>query len=269
MMTDTKKDKKTVDWQQKNQEDAARILRRAQSAASTPNNREDRSVPTDKPDLPPKANPIALRRLRKKIHEIYDDEEEEENDIVNLPFFDITLIDEETPHTSAYEQEQNSGLSETELLRITKEQQLTGKLNLIMDTALVAERAGLSSKITATDTQRATGAEFNLKKLRRQTLHDKIEKPLKLKGELPETELDKAVKGIKKARRIVGEEALEDFEAEDLPELNKENSPEEMADLILKKTGRKKEKKSLFELAQDLNRVQDKTETFTPSEQKE
>lgn len=247
-ITDKKKKKPAlIDWDKKNGDDSERISKKL----------EDRSPIMPKPApkvdtkpqvLPPRiANGAPLIKLRKKIREVYDEEEEEEDDDVNAPFFNISLIDddfEKRKHTQA------------ETIRITKQQQMAGKLNIIMNTAVAAEKAGLNPQMTKQDARLVNSAEFDVKKLRRKTLKEKIEKPLGIKGEISEKDLPKAVKNIKKVQKDLPDEALKGVPADSLVELDKEDNPEEMARLILKKSGRPKPKKNLSELAKDIHQAE-------------
>lgn len=226
---------KIIDWKQKSGSDSNRINKRAKKRKPT-----NCTTTTANPIRPPRAVGQPLRRLHQKIKEIYDEEDENETS----PVFNIQLIED-------IEEEKQQKTS-METFRITKQMELAGKLNLIMNTALVAEKAGLKPEMTAEDSKLANSAEYDLKKIRRQTLKSKVEKPLKLKGELPEQEISTAVKGIKKAKDNLPPDSLENFTAENTAELASLDE-EDMAKLILHKSGRKSPKKSLSEIAKGLN----------------
>lgn len=249
-MTEQKKapKRKIIDWNKKSGEDSSRISKRMQQRDEL----KDSATTTNdfSAKLPPRAVGLPLLRLRKKIKEVYDEEDEDDY----TPLFNISLIGEEDEHIAKHQKDIENTLS------ITKQQQLTGKLNILMDTALIAEEAGLPSQITAKDENMAGTAEYDLKKLRRKALREKVEKPLRLKGELPEKNLTKAAKGLKKAKKALPEGALEGFPAENaegLIELDKED----MAKLILKKSGRRGPKKKLSEIAKGLNQFKNFEET--------
>lgn len=231
------KKRKIIDWNKKSGEDASRITKRMQhrselsDAASTENDAAKK--------LPPRAVGLPLLRLRKKIKEVYDEDEEEEY----TPLFNIDLLGEEEQHLK--DEQQN-------IAHIAKQQLLTGKLNTIMSTALVAEEAGLNPKMTLDDARLINSAEYDVKNIRRRTMRKKIEEPLGLKGELPEKGLSQSVKAIKKAKKELPEDALQDFPAEELNDMI-ELDKEDMAKLILKKSGRRSPKKKLSEIAKGLN----------------
>lgn len=237
-MTEQKKapKRKAIDWNKKSDEDKSRISKRIERRSEL----KDSAV-TNNDSRPPRAIGLPLLRLKSKIKEIYDEDDEDEN----TPLFNISLIEEESEPLLAKRKSD-------ETLTITKQQQLTGKLSLIMDTAIISDEIGLSPKMTAKDAARATSAEYDLKKLRRQTVKEKIEEPLGLEGEITEKNLKKAAKGLKNAKQKLPDNALEGFPAQDAEELI-ELDEEDMAKLILKKSGRRKPKKKLSEIAKGLN----------------
>lgn len=243
---DEAKNKKHIDWEQKALSDSERITRRGQKRKQT-KEAAQRACP------PPDSAP--LLRLRKKIREVYDNEDEEEE---YTPFFNISLIEENEPSLEEHRSKQ-----ENETLRITKEQQTTGKLSLILSSSMAAKKAGLSGKADISDARLANSAEYNVKKMRKISLKNKIEKPLKLKGSLTEKELPKALSGLKKAVSELSPEALEKLPASEVSELNKASSKKSLAKLILKKSGRSsapKKKVALIAKA-SANKEEDKEST--------
>lgn len=239
--------RKAIDWNKKAGEDKTRISKRMQER----NELKDKAT-TNNDSRPPRAVGQPLLRLKEKIKEVYNEYEEDEY----TPLFNINLIEDEETDDSLFQKRSNATLT------ITKQQQLTSKLNLLMDTALIAEEIGLPSKLSAEDTKLAASAEYDLKKLRRQTVQKKISEPLGLKGEIAEKDLKKAAIGLKKAKQKLPDGALEGFPAKDAEELI-ELDKEDMAKLILKKSGRRKSKKKLSELAKDLNQFKNFEEPET------
>ena len=231
-----KSDKNSMDWELKNSTDSANI--------------DEKLKKRNKKASPQCAKGESLEHLHQNLTEIFDAPEDADDEF--KPFFNITLIDdnEETNELNAEKKHQ-------ETFRITKEQQMAGKLNVIMNSALAAEAAGLPFEISAKDNARTASAEYDIPKLRRETLKEKIEDPLELEGEIPERKLSPSVSAIKKAKKNLPADSLKNFPADDLFELDKEDDPNAFAKLILEKTGRKppKTKKKLSEIAKDLNRL--------------
>ena len=234
---------------------------------------------------PAAANPAAsrpapaagqpLQRLRQKIKEVYDDDDEDEN----APgFFNINLLDEEETENGILPAGTvpDPARNESETLRITREQQLAGKLDAILSSSMAAREAGLSPRVSRADARLANSAEYDVKKIRRQTLKEKISEPLGLKGHLPEKNLDQALRGLKNAAETLEpslhsaasqtplsaaplaslqretSDILNGLPAETAPELAKEDDEKALARLILKKSGRGAPRKKLSEIAKGL-----------------
>ncbi len=227
--------KKKINWKEKSASDASRISKRLEGRellteeATTTN-----SVTSKKAAAPTSPSLEARNRLRKKIKEVYDDEEDDENETV---FFDINLLDSEED----LNQSSNSFLKEKETLRIIKEQQMAGKLNTIMSANLAAKDLNLPSSLTKEDRRILNSAEYDIAETRRQTLRSKISKPLGIQGDLPEKELQKTIKDIKTIQTEVSLEDLAPIKTKNIKEtadIIEEKEENEMAKLILEKTGR-------------------------------
>lgn len=239
-----KSDKKSLDWTLKNFTDSANIEEKLKKRT-----KKDSSAKSNTPQC---AKGEALEHLHQNITEIFDAPEDENDEF--KPFFNISLIEDEK---DLDEEKDNPEKKHQETLRITKEQQMAGKLNVIMSSAITADAAGLPSEITAKDRTRINSAEYNVAKLRRQTVQEKISDPLGLEGEIPEDKLEPSVSAIKKVKKNLPDGSLKSLPADELFELDQEDDPNALAKLILEKTGRKvpKTKKKLSEIAKDLNRL--------------
>lgn len=289
--------KKIVDWNKKSDSDAERISKRLEGRselddrASTVNDISSRPVaertaaPVRPATRPAAANPAAsrpapaagqpLQRLRQKIKEVYDDDDEDEN----APgFFNISLLDEEEAENGILPAGTvpDPARNESETLRITREQQLAGKLDAILSSSMAAREAGLSPRVSRADARLANSAEYDVKKIRRQTLKEKISEPLGLKGHLPEKDLGQALRGLKNAAETLEpslhsaasqtplsaaplaslqretSDILNGLPAETAPELAKEDDEKALARLILEKSGRGAPRKKLSEIAKGL-----------------
>ena len=249
-----KTDKKnTTNWKNKNKIDNERIKKRIDDRIEISD-----SSPTQK-DFQPKNPPIKQKktthmRIRKNINEAYDEEDEEDESYV--PFFNISLLNESDREYNNNDEQKHLEKNELETIRIAKEQQMAGKLNVIMDTMLMAEKAGLHPHFDKEDQKILNSAEYNIPKARRKLVTEKIEKPLKIDGEIPENKLEKTVKSIKSITDNMSSEAVEGLSAEEIIELDEEDKKEELAKLILQKSGRKKKPKSLIQLAKEINEIE-------------
>lgn len=230
-----------INWEKKSDSDDERISKKlnGRTENTDKSNPKIASKPQITTPVTPGAAPI---KVRPKIKEVYDDEDEEDDDIVNAPFFNITLIEDDEQELKKAE------IKEKETLSITKEQQLISKLNIVMNTALDAEEIGLSSKLTQKDFNRINDAEYNPNALKRKTAEDKIEKPIKEERSTLDT--------LKKLAEDCPDDSLDSVLTENLEDL--QPSQEEMAKLILKKSGRTKSKKNILEImveSEDIKRA--------------
>ena len=199
--------RKIVDWDKKSSSDSDRLLNRSR----------EKSEPKKK-SRPPRATGKPLMRLREKIKEIYEDDEyEDQDDLINNPLYQIKLIQDD----------ENLQKKEEEIIKINKLQQLTAKLNIIMNTAIASIKANLKANINAKDMQMADNPELSFKDVKVKSIQQKITKPLNIEDETP-------------------------FVADEI-------DSKELAKLVLEKTGRnrKKTKKSLAEITQELNKFKD------------
>lgn len=242
--------RKLIDWDKKNGSDSERISKRLEGRSEL-----DDSVTTQndtKPKTAPAATPKGepLLKLRKKIREVYDEDDEDEDDTVTAPFFNISLIeDDELEHETARKEAQYT-------MKIVQQQQLAGKLKLAMNTATSIERAGLSGKMSPKEAQKIYSPSYNEQQLQKEIIKDKVVKPLGLKGNLPPDELEEALTGIKKVQKALPPDSLKNVPAKELSEFNAALDEEDMAKLILEKSGRKMPKKNLADIAKGINRYE-------------
>lgn len=237
--------KKSLDWKSKNDKDNVNIDNKLQKRKK----KKVSEVTLEDLATPHCAKGETLQHLHQNITEIFDTPEED----TFHPFFNISLIDDDDNN-----EEEKSQKQADETIRITKEQQMIGKLDVIMSTAIAADAAGLSSKKTNKDIARAGNAEYDLPKLRRKTTKEKIEDPLELIGEIPEDKLEPSVSAIKKVKSKLPADSLNGMPTDELFVLDEEDDPNALAKLILQKTGRRpsKAKKKLSDLAKDLNSLE-------------
>lgn len=253
-----KKNKKsTTNWKIKNTSDNERIKKRIDDRVQISDS------PTTQKDFQPKNPPIkqkmtAHMRIRKNIGEAYDEEDEEDESYV--PFFNISLLSENDRQYNHEDEQKHLEKNELETIRLTKEMQMTGKLNVIMNTMMEAEKAGLRPHIEKKDKEILNSAEYNLPKARRTLIHEKIEKPLKIDGNIPEKKLKETVTAIKDITENISPKAVEGLNADEIIELDEADKKEALAELILQKSGRKKKPKSILQLAKEINKIEQQQE---------
>lgn len=206
--------RKIIDWNKKSSSDSDRFLSRTKDKDDKP-----------KKSRPPRATGKPLMRLRKKIKEIYEEDDyEDQDDLINNPLYQINLIQDQE---NIIQNQEKFHKKEIEVLKISKQQELTSKLNIIMNSALAAQKANLNAEITEKDLKTADKPELTFKEVRKKTIKEKLATPLDIE--------------------------------EETDSIENEKDPAKLAKLVLEKSGRKKitKKKSLMEIAQGLNRFKD------------
>ena len=232
--------KELINWEKKSVSDAERISKRLEGRAELEDAATTENAAQLRKQATPTPSPQALNRLRKKIKEVYDDEEDEED---GNTFFNINLLDNE----EIYDEEQARARQEKETIRITQEQHMAGKLNAVMSANIAAQSAGLSTKPTRAEASLLNSSEQTPTEIRRQVLKQKITKPLNLRGNLPQEDLPQSIQGIKNVKKRFSEEELSNLPAETMSDFADEKDENELAKLILKKSGRRTPSKRLSE----------------------
>lgn len=238
--------KELINWEKKSASDAARISKRLAGRAEL----EDEATTQNAAQLrkPASPSPQALNRLRKKIKEVYDDEEDEEENT----FFNVSLLDNE----EIYDEEQARARQEKETIRITQEQHMAGKLSAVMSANIAAKNAGLPDTPTQEEARLLNSSEYTPTEIRRQVLKQKVAKPLNLRGNIPEENLEKSIRGIKNVKKQFSKEELQNLPAKEMPDFAEEKDENEIAKLILKKSGRRAPTKKLSERIKEMSAEQ-------------
>jgi len=193
----------------------------------------DETITKDNDTTPISSNPKTtdpIKKLRIKVKQHLEREEQENN---FTPFFNISLVDDTPPSIKKENKKQS-----LDTIRIMKEQETVSKLDAIISTSLATKKAGIHVD-TSKDNQLLNSVD-SPKSIKKKSIKNKIEKPLHLKGHIKEEDLSKALEGIKVATQTLTQDALIDMPSSDLDELNNAKSDEELAQIILEKTGRKK-----------------------------
>lgn len=239
--------KELINWEKKSASDAARITKRLVGRAEL----EDAATTENATQLrkPASPSPQALNRLRKKIKEVYDEEDEDEE---GNTFFDINLLDNQ----EIYDEEQARSRQEKETIKITQEQQMAGRLSAVMSANMAAKAAGQSSSPTREDARLLNSSEYTPAEIRRQVLKQKVVKPLNLQGDIPDENLEKSIQGIKNIKKQFSEEELQNLPAENMSDFAEERDENELAKLILKKSGRRAPTKKLSDRIKEMSSLQ-------------
>ena len=187
--------------------------------------------------------PKGLKKIRKKIKDVYDEEDEEES------FYDFAPLEQNNSLLNALNEEEKRQLNQQKVIDNQRMLQNAGKMEAIMVADKVSKQVGLKGLDKAIINQNMQtvsqgSATYD------EALKDNVAKKAKInRRKLSKGETITLLRGIKRIQNIalVAEEsqlkALEGMKVEDLMNAgNSQTKDEQVAEIILKKSGRKNKK---------------------------
>ena len=193
-------------------------------------------IQTNNP-LTPADLPAGLKKIRKKIKDVFDEDEDEDEIIIAAP---IQSLQESNSLYNALNDEEKKILKQQETLQNIKMQQDAGKLEALSLAAHTLQEKGvegLSQQTVARVMQDAAPMNKSLENLVKKDLV----KGLKLKDEnLSEGRYIQILRGINNLKRAGGLKAVEGLS---LSEVERASDEKQVAKVLLEKTGRKEPKK--------------------------
>ncbi len=208
--------KELINWEKKSVSDAERISKRLEGRAELEDAATTENTAQLRKPAAPTPSPQALNRLRKKIKEVYDEEDEEEGNT----FFNINLLDNE----EIYDAKQARARQEKETIRITQEQHTAGKLNAVMSANMAAKASPKHNTFTPKTSHPQDISASTSSPTRRQLLKQKKipatapNIPTPTDEETEENELAKLI--LKKSGRRTPTKRLSEHLKENTPQQN-------------------------------------------------
>lgn len=209
--------------------------------------------------LTPTDLPAGLKKIRKKIKEVFDeDEEDDENEVIITP--QLQILSETSSLYNALNEEEKKILQQNQTLQNIKMQQDAGKLQALSLAEKTLQESGvdgLSQKTIEQVMQNSSTMNPALENLVKQDLV----KGLKLKNEnLSEGKYIQILRGIKNLKQIGGVKAMEGLK---LKEVAQASDEKQVAKILLEKTGRKEpKKKKQFKKQEEKAQQRNKKEQF-------
>lgn len=235
-----------IEWEQKKGfSDKTRLSRRVNLQKSISAQAKDRNnFKATAKQL--KSLPANLKKLKTKIKDIYDeDEEDEENEVI----FNFTMEDENSSLISALKEDEKNKLQIKKTLENQKMQQTAGKMEAIMMAEKVSKQLGLKTlkrKIVNENIQDVLLSSETFEK----TIKQNVTAKTKIKTEsLAAKETTNMVKGLRKIKQasLTDElskiDIIDNMDANDLVKIGKSADDQKTAEIILEKSGRKEKKK--------------------------
>ena len=194
----------------------------------------------------PETLPLGLKKLRKKIRDIYDDEDEDEDTI----FSHIRMPEQEEDNVllNSLNDDEKRMFKQKNTIENTQMQQIAGKMEALHIANNLAREAGLknlSRKALDVGMQQAT---FEPEKMQEKIIKKEVGGKLGIRGKIEDGKIIQAARGIKKVEQMGGKDATKNMNMKDIVKAGEEKlSDIELAEMILEKSGQdvKKRKNNL------------------------
>lgn len=193
-----------------------------------------------------KTLPIGLQKIRKKVREVYDDEEEDEDDYA-YTFAPIFQMEDETEDARLFKgltDEEKNALKQNETIKTVRSQQDVGRMEALHIAHQLAKEAGLkglSEKTVAIGMQEAV---FKPEKIQEKAIDKDVSKKLRIKGKIEDRKIVQAARGIKKVENLGGQKAVKNLDMKDIIKAGEDKLDEiKLAELILEKSGQNVKKR--------------------------
>ena len=243
-MIDDENNSANIEWEQKKAPDSnTRISRRIDVRKALEAEAKDRKNFTST-SRQIKNLPSGLRKLRSKIKDVYDeDEDEEEGEII----FHFAMENENVSLLGALKDDEKAELQAKQIIENQKMQQTAGKMEALAKADKMSKQIGLKGlnrRIINDGIQDiAQGAE-TFDNAIKQNVADKTK--IKIDPQrLSTNDTANMVKGLKKVHKTAAVTKqtqnvfLDDMKAADLIEIGKKRDVQKTAEIILEKSGRK------------------------------
>lgn len=188
--------------------------------------------------------PKNLKKIKKKVRDSYDEDEEDgmDEDIIrSLRELQINQTDasngDNTLINSLNEQERRQILQSTNI-EIVRHEENAGKSNALEQADTNLRKATLRRMTTQEFMNEMNDAIYNPSRLRREAMEHGIAKQMGIKGKIEKHHEGNVVEGVKKVKQLSGNRKVQKVEMKDVDRVGKKNmSQNQTAELILKKSG--------------------------------
>lgn len=224
------------DWKKKGFDNQERITLKTDVLEAEKYSQKKDSL-SKKNKVKPENLPLGLKKLRKKIRDIYDDEDEDENDYIHAH---IKMPEQEEDNTllNALSDDEKRMFRQKNTIENTRMQQNAGKMEALQIANNLAREAGLknlSRKVMDTSMQEAT---FNPKEAQEKIIKKEVGGKLGIKGKIDDGKVIQAARGIKKVEQLGGQQATKNLNMKEVVKAGEDKmTDKQLAELILEKSG--------------------------------
>ena len=180
--------------------------------------------------------PRGMKKLRKKVRDSYDEEEDDgsmdEDVIRSLQELQINQNDASNGDNTllnALSDNERRQIMQNTNIEITRHEQNAGRQNALEQSDTKLRQAGL---------KKMNGSIYNPSRLRREAMEHNIAKKMGIEGKIEKHNEGKIVEGIRRVKHVTENKQVKVLKMEDVKEIGQKNmSQNETAELILKKSG--------------------------------
>ena len=198
-----------------------------------------------------KTLPLGLQKLKKKVREVYDEEDDDEDDY-GYTFIKMPQIEYESDGENrllfGLSDEEKRTLKQQETINIVKSQQNAGKMEALHVAHNLAKDTGIGALSRKTVAESMQQAIFDPQKAQEKIVKKEVSSKLGIRGKIEDGKLIQAARGIKKIENLGGQKATKNLDMKDVIKAGEQKLDEiKLAELILKKSGQNvtKRKKNL------------------------
>lgn len=195
--------------------------------------------------------PLGLQMLKKKVREVYDEEEDEEDYMYTaLPMFHMIEEEDDGRLRQGLTENEKRILKQKETIDTVKALQTAGKMEALHQAHNLAREAGLKGLYEKTVAESIQEATFRPEQIQEKAIQKDVSKKLGIKGKIHDGQIIQVARGIKKIEGMGGQKAAKNMDMKDIIKIGEEKLDEiKIAELILKKSGQdiRKRKRKLNE----------------------
>lgn len=228
----------TFDWK-KNGFDVREHLTLKNNSLEAEAYQADQKKDRPKKSKNPKNIPLGIQKIRKKVREVYDEEDEEDDYTYTFSVLpQMTEEAEDNKLLKGLTEDEKRTLKQQETIDIVKAQQDVGKMEALHIAHNLAKEAGLkglSEKTVAAGIQEAT---FRPQEIQEKVIKKDVSEKLGIRGKLSDGKIIQAARGIKKIENLGGQKAAKNLDMKDVVKAGEDKLDEiKLAELILEKSG--------------------------------
>lgn len=188
--------------------------------------------------------PKGLKKIKKKVRDSYDEDEEEgmdEDVIRSLRELQRHQTDASIGDNSlinALNDQERLQIFQAKNIEITRHEENAGKQNALEQADTNLRKASLRKMNTQEFMNEMNDAIYNPSRLRREAMEHSVAKQMGIKGEIKKHHEGHVVEGIKRVKELSGDRKVKSINMKDVQKIGKTKmNQNQTAELILKKSG--------------------------------